>query len=102
MPRPHRIEFPGAFYHVFARGNNKQKIFHDKQDYTVYLDRIKRYYNRYHFILYAYALMSNHIHLAIETCEIPLSKIMQGIQQSYALYVHKKYRFYWTSFPGAV
>jgi REP element-mobilizing transposase RayT len=93
MPRPHRIEFPGAFYHVYARGNNKQKIFMDTQDYTVYLDRIKRYYNRYPFFLYAYALMSNHIHLAIETREIPLSKIMQGIQQSYSHYVHKKYSY---------
>lgn len=92
MPRPNRIEFPGAFYHVYARGNNKQKIFQDEQDYSVYLDRIERYYNRYPFILYAFALMSNHIHLVIETCEIPLSKIMQGIQQSYALYVQKKYR----------
>ncbi len=93
MPRPHRIEFPGAFYHVFARGNNKQKLFHETQDYTVYLDRIERYHNRYNFILYAYALMSNHIHFAIETSEIPLSKIMQGIQQSYSQYVHKKYSY---------
>jgi len=91
MPRPHRIEFSGAFYHVFSRGNNKQKIFHDIQDYSVYLDRIERYYNRYNFVLYAYALMSNHVHFAIETNEVPLSKIMQGIQQSYAQYVNKKY-----------
>jgi len=100
MPRPHRIEFPGAFYHVFARGNNKQTIFQDWQDYTVYLDRIERYFNRYPFILYAYALMSNHIHFAIETCEIPLSKIMQGIQQSYALYVQKKYKTVGRLFQG--
>jgi len=100
MPRPNRIEFPGAFYHVFARGNNKQTIFQDWQDYTVYLDRIERYYNRYPFILYAYALMSNHIHLAIETSEIPLSKIMQGIQQSYSLYVQKKYKTVGRLFQG--
>lgn len=100
MARPQRIEFPGAFYHVFARGNNKQKLFHDTQDYSVYLDRIERYYNRYKFILYAYALMSNHIHFAIETCETPLSKIMQGIQQSYALYVHKKYSSVGRLFQG--
>jgi len=43
--------------------------------------------------IYAYALMSNHFHFAIETCEIPLSKIMQGIQQSYSQYVHKKYGY---------
>ncbi len=100
MARPHRIEFPGAFYHVFARGNNKQKIFHDQQDYIVYLDRIERYHDRYKFILYAYALMSNHVHLAIETREIPLSKIMQGIQQSYAQYVKKKHRTVGRLFQG--
>ena len=91
MARPHRIEFPGAFFHVYARGNNKQKIFLDEQDYSVYLDRVERYYNRYKFILYAYVLMSNHVHFAIEMCEIPLSKIMQGIQQSYSYYARKKY-----------
>ena len=100
MARPNRIEFPGAFYHVYARGNNKQKIFMDTQDYTVYLDRVERYYNRYPFILYAYALMPNHIHFAIETCEIPLSKIMQGIQQSYSQYVHKKYRYVGRLYQG--
>ena len=91
MTRPNRIEFPGAFYHVFARGNNKQKIFQDTQDYNIYLDRLERYHNRYDFILYAYALMSNHFHVAIETSEIPLSKIMQGMQQSYVQYFNKKY-----------
>ncbi|UCC40466.1 MAG: hypothetical protein JSV96_03180 [Candidatus Aminicenantes bacterium] len=33
MARMARIEFPGAFYHVLARGNNKQKIFKNEQDY---------------------------------------------------------------------
>ncbi len=100
MPRPHRIEFPGAFYHVYARGNNKQKIFMDSQDYTTYLSRIARYYNRYPFILYAYTLMSNHFHFAIETCEIPLSKIMHGIQQSYSQYIQKKYSYVGHLFQG--
>ena len=33
MPRKPRIEYPGAFYHVIARGNQRQKIFKDKSDY---------------------------------------------------------------------
>jgi len=91
MSRKPRIEFPGAFYHVLARGNNKQKIFNDRQDYCVYVERLKRYKERYKFTLYAYVLMVNHIHLLIETGMTPLSKIMQGIQQSYTAYFHKKY-----------
>lgn len=90
MSRKPRIEFPGAFYHVLARGNNKQKIFNDRQDYCVYVERLKRYQERYKFALYAYVLMVNHIHLLIETGMTPLSKIMQGIQQSYTAYFHKK------------
>ena len=91
MARKTRIEFPGAFYHVLARGNNKQKIFKDEQDYKIYILDLKRYHERYKFILYAYALMPNHVHLLIETGLTPLSKIMQGLQQSYTSYFHKKY-----------
>ena len=72
MSRKPKIEFPGAFYHVLARGNNKQKIFNDRQDYCVYVERLKRYQERYKFALYAYVLMVNHIHLLIETGMTPL------------------------------
>jgi len=100
MARKTRIEFPGIFYHVLARGNNKQVIFKDDQDYNVYIIRLKRYHERYKFILYAYTLMPNHIHLLIETGITPLSKIMQGIQQSYTYYYHKKYESVGHLFQG--
>jgi len=91
MARIRRIEFPGAIYHVYARGNNKQQIFIDEQDFFVYTKRIERYQKRYNFLCYVFMLMPNHIHLVLETAEIPLSKIMQGIQQSFTQYFHKKY-----------
>lgn len=100
MARKRRIEFLGAFYHVLARGNNKQVVFRDDQDYIVYISRIKRYQKRYNFKLYAYVLMPNHVHLLIETDVIPLSKIMQGIQQSYTIYFHKKYESVGHLFQG--
>jgi len=37
MARKIRIEFPGVFYHILARGNNKQVIFKDDQDYNTIL-----------------------------------------------------------------
>ncbi len=36
--------------------------------------------------------MSNHVHLLIETGEIPLSKIMHGLQFAYIRYFNRKYR----------
>lgn len=50
MSREPRIEYPGAFYHVLARGNNKMDIFKDEEDYNVYMDRVKKYHERYKFI----------------------------------------------------
>jgi hypothetical protein len=44
---------------------------------------LEQYRKRYGFTIYAYVLMSNHVHLLIETGKTPLSKIMQGLQFSY-------------------
>ena len=67
MARPLRIQFPGAFYHVIVRGNQRQDIFFDDQDRQEYLERVKRYKDELEFILYAYVLMANHVHLLMET-----------------------------------
>jgi len=50
--------------------------------------------------LYAFALMPNHLHLLMETAEIHLSKIMQGLQQSYTAYFNRKYEVEGHLFQG--
>jgi hypothetical protein len=75
MARKTRIEFEGALYHVIVRGNQKRKVFRSDDDFRFYLDILHRYKSRYQFALYAYVLMTNHIHLFIETGTIPLNKI---------------------------
>jgi len=91
MARPLRLTFPGAFYHVLIRGNQRQDIFFDSQDRQEYLERVKRYKDEIEFILYAYVLMVNHVHLLIETPSISISKIMQRINLTYTQYFNKKY-----------
>jgi putative transposase len=91
MARPHRIEFPGALYHVLVRGNQKRDIFLDEQDRRAYLQRVQRYKEDTGFILYAYVLMPNHVHLLVETPRAPLSKVMQGINLTYTQYFNRKY-----------
>ena len=100
MARKPRVEFEGAFYHVIARGNQRQDIFRDDKDRGIYLQRLEHYRKRYDFKLYAYVLMSNHVHLLIETQKIPLSKIMQGIQFTYAQYYNRRHRTVGHLFQG--
>ena len=83
MARKPRIEFPGALHHVIARGNQRRDIFCDDADRVRYLTRLKEYKTRHKFMLYAYVLMSNHVHLLIETRQTGLAKIMQGLHQTY-------------------
>ena len=92
MARKPRIEFEGGFYHVITRGNQKQKIFREEQDFLKYLNFLGDYRVRYGFSLYAYVLMQNHVHLLMEMREIPLSKILQGINQRYTMYFNRRYR----------
>ena len=92
MARKPRVEFEGALYHVIVRGNQRQKTFQDDQDRRAYLERVESYRQRYGFRLYAYALMSNHVHLLMETRNVPLSKIMQGIQGSYTQRYNRRHR----------
>jgi putative transposase len=91
MARKPRIEFEGALYHVITRGNQRQEVFRCAEDYVRYLKILAEYKNRYHYALYGYVLMGNHVHLLMETNEIVLSRILQGINQSYTMYFNRKY-----------
>ena len=94
MPRSARIAPKEFVYHILTRGNNRQAIFKDEEDYQKYLDILKKYKGKYKFKLYHYVLMTNHVHLVIETPEEggELSQIMKGINLSYAQYYKVKYK----------
>ena len=90
MARPRRIEYKGAIYHLIQRGSNKEYIF--KNDiYKGYLIKIiKEAKERHGFNFYDYVIMGNHYHLLIQTIDIPISKIMHGVNSNYARYYNYK------------
>jgi len=59
---------PNQIYHVYNRGNNKQLIFFEKENYQFFLDKVRRYLAPYCDIL-AYSLMPNHFHFMIHANE---------------------------------
>jgi REP element-mobilizing transposase RayT len=67
-------------------------IFLDDEDRNEYLEKLQKYQQKCSFILYAYVLMKNHVHLLMETPKDPISRIMQMINFTYTQYFNGKYK----------
>ncbi|MBM7599568.1 REP element-mobilizing transposase RayT [Virgibacillus halotolerans] len=91
MARKPRTWFPGAIYHITARGNRRDTMFYDAQDYQYYLDLIKACKQDIPFDIHAYCLMPNHIHLLLETRDDPPGSIFKFIHTRYAIHFNKRY-----------
>ncbi len=92
MPRPPRLEVSGALYHVISRGNARQKIFLSTGDFQRYLSYLAHYQQLDRFRVFAYVLMPNHVHLLIETSDVPLSRTMQRLNSRYSLVFNRVHR----------
>jgi putative transposase len=86
MARPLRIEYPGALYHVTARGNARQDIFLGNQDYLEFQDVLCSVVRRFNWLLHAYCLMGNHYHLLVET---PDGNLSAGMRQLNGVYTQR-------------
>ena len=84
MSRPLRLEFPGALYHLTARGHTQQDIFLDDRDRDAFLAILGREIDQQGWSYYAYCLMDNHYHLLIDTPEANLVLGMQRLNSRYA------------------
>lgn len=100
IPRQRRIWYPGAIYHVVTRGNRKEDIFKQTEDYNFYMKLLQINNEKYPFKLYTYCLMKNHIHLQIATIDDELWKIMRGINWMYSMFFNQKYKLTGHLFQG--
>lgn len=83
MARSVRIEYPGAFYHVMARGNRREAIFREDGDRRFFCQTLGEACARTGWRVHAWVLMSNHYHLMIETPEANLVAGMKWLQNTY-------------------
>lgn len=65
MPRRYRSVLPGFPHHVIQRGNRRQQVFFKESDRSFYLKMLKLYCKKYQVKIWAYCLMSNHVHLIL-------------------------------------
>ena len=90
MARPLRLQYPGAFYHVTSRGNERKSIFKTNRDRQKFLSYLESAYDRYGAIIHVYCLMNNHYHLLVETPRGNLSQILHHINGAYTAYFNTK------------
>jgi len=83
MARGIRVEYPGAFYHVMARGNRRERIFREDTDRRFFWQTLGEACERTGWKVHAWVLMSNHYHLMLETPEPNLVAGMKWLQNSY-------------------
>ncbi len=100
MPRPPRLEFPHAFYHVFSRGNRRAPIFHSPDDYAFFEKNLLDFADLCAVRLYAWCLMPNHFHLLVETPNANISLFMRRLLTRIAKRFNAKYRLVGHVFQG--
>ena len=92
MPRIARIIAPGYHYHITQRGNCKQMVFNEKNDYSTYIRLLAKYSVEYRLSILAYCLMPNHIHIiAIPQEQNSMAKTFHVCHMKYAQHFNKKY-----------
>ena len=88
MARKPRIHYPGAVYHVILRGNAGQTVFFCDRDRSRYYLFLQRAVDTFGCRIHAFCLMTNHIHLIVQTGTTPLSRIMQQLSQCYTAWIN--------------
>lgn len=91
LARVARKKSDTGIYHIIMRGINKQNIFEDEEDRYRFIETLKLYKDISKFKLYAYCLMTNHIHLLIKEEKESISQTIKRISSSYVKWYNGKY-----------
>lgn len=75
------------------RGVRRTEIFSDETDYQVFLEILKVALDKYQCKIHAYCMMTNHIHLLLETSEDEIGRFMKCLSERYAMYFNHKYQY---------
>ena len=92
MPRKARVLVPNCPHHIVQRGHNRQAVFLAEEDYQIYLDNLKDWKGRLGIRLYAWCLMTNHIHLVVEPGDDAhaVSSLMKRLAGRQAAFVNRQ------------
>ena len=91
MPRSKRKQSGTDVYHVVSRGNNQNHILQKNNDKKYFRSIMQRRAEKFGVKVYAYCIMSNHVHILLKSDFKNLSLFMQEVNSIYAIYHNYKY-----------
>lgn len=91
MPRQARLDIPGALHHIMVRGINKANIFDNDQDKALFLERLSNNATDGKCTIYAWVLMSNHLHILFKSGREGISSVMRKLLTWYAQYYNRRH-----------
>ena len=92
LPRQARRKSESGIYHIMLRGINKQVIFEDEEDNFKFLETLKKYKAISGYKIFAYCLMSNHVHLLLKVEKEDIDLIIKRVASSYVYWYNWKYK----------
>lgn len=88
-----KIYKKNSFYHIYNRGNHKEKTFYKDDDYETFLNLMYKYLKKSNLLLIGYCLMPNHYHIVLKCGEnlLQIPKFMHSLMTSYVMYFNRRY-----------
>lgn len=87
--RQARLTWKGALHHVMNRGLNKKQIFSENKMKKKYIELMAEKSKKYNIRIFAYCIMNNHFHIALENSSGNLSDFMRCLNGQYGQYYRK-------------
>ena len=101
MARLPRLVVPNQPHHIIQRGNNRQPVFYDADDYSAFLNWLREAAKNFKVAIHVYVLMPNHVHLLASPADVNgMSRMMQWVGRQYVPYFNKKYQRTGTLWEG--
>ena len=100
MSRAARKKSSDGVYHVMSRSISEIDLFSSDEDKDHYLRLLSKYVKKYHCRIYSYCLMSNHVHIFIDTLGFDISRLMHSLNTAYVCWFNKKHKRHGHLFQG--
>ena len=89
MPRPPRIQYPHAWYHVMNRVTCRKTLYFSEHHYAIFITLLEMASKKHNVAVHSYCLMKNHYHLLLCTPEGNISKFMQYFSSQFVTIINK-------------
>ena len=102
MPRPLRIQYEGALYHVMSRGDGREAIFLEAADRSEFLRVLGQTCLKTGWQVHAYCLLSNHFHSVVETPQPNLAAGMKWLLGTYTQRFNRRHHHWGHLFSALI